>query len=107
MEKMARNVTMEDTIQEDRVKRLKYVSLDCLVDSMLAGPDMARGVRSSSGGVPRGVPRSDQVQAENKRADKDSDPTKGSKEKKAFFFQAEDGIRDYKVTGVQTCALPI
>src|ERR1022692_4713490 len=25
----------------------------------------------------------------------------------AFFFQAEDGIRDYKVTGVQTCALPI
>src|SRR5205807_5110932 len=26
---------------------------------------------------------------------------------KTFFFQAEDGIRDYKVTGVQTCALPI
>src|SRR5688500_15376180 len=24
-----------------------------------------------------------------------------------FFFQAEDGIRDYKLTGVQTCALPI
>src|SRR5256885_9039441 len=24
-----------------------------------------------------------------------------------FFFQAEDGIRDYKVTRVQTCALPI
>src|SRR5256885_9021438 len=24
-----------------------------------------------------------------------------------FFFQAEDGIRDYKATGVQTCALPI
>src|SRR5256885_6159161 len=24
-----------------------------------------------------------------------------------FFFQAEDGVRDYKVTGVQTCALPI
>src|ERR1022692_5096810 len=23
------------------------------------------------------------------------------------FFQSEDGIRDYKVTGVQTCALPI
>src|SRR5256885_10046096 len=23
------------------------------------------------------------------------------------FFQAEDGMRDYKVTGVQTCALPI
>src|SRR3712207_7149436 len=24
-----------------------------------------------------------------------------------FFFQAEDGIRDISVTGVQTCALPI
>src|SRR5215211_3129904 len=25
----------------------------------------------------------------------------------SFFFQAEDGIRDHCVTGVQTCALPI
>src|SRR5690606_39468801 len=24
-----------------------------------------------------------------------------------FFFQAEDGIRDFHVTGIQTCALPI
>src|SRR5690606_39831542 len=24
-----------------------------------------------------------------------------------FFFRAEDGIRDFHVTGVQTCALPI
>src|SRR5256885_7291730 len=28
-------------------------------------------------------------------------------DRSVFFFQAEDGIRDYKVTGVQTCALPI
>src|SRR2546429_4345193 len=27
--------------------------------------------------------------------------------KNRFFFQAEDGIRDVAVTGVQTCALPI
>src|SRR5690606_33273004 len=27
--------------------------------------------------------------------------------KSNFFFQAEDGIRDFHVTGVQTCALPI
>src|SRR6266581_5745445 len=27
--------------------------------------------------------------------------------KQIFFFQAEDGIRDGRVTGVQTCALPI
>src|SRR5207248_5973108 len=26
---------------------------------------------------------------------------------RSFFFQAEDGIRDRTVTGVQTCALPI
>src|SRR5437868_8305542 len=26
---------------------------------------------------------------------------------RGFFFQAEDGIRDRNVTGVQTCALPI
>src|SRR5205085_4897762 len=28
-------------------------------------------------------------------------------ERSLFFFQAEDGIRDLTVTGVQTCALPI
>src|SRR5690606_40315486 len=28
-------------------------------------------------------------------------------ESTSFFFQAEDGIRDFHVTGVQTCALPI
>src|SRR5205823_9437937 len=30
-----------------------------------------------------------------------------SKDSSVFFFQAEDGIRDKLVTGVQTCALPI
>ena len=32
---------------------------------------------------------------------------KGTKRVYIFFFQAEDGIRDIGVTGVQTCALPI
>src|SRR5260221_1855397 len=32
---------------------------------------------------------------------------KGAARSAAFFFQAEDGIRDHCVTGVQTCALPI
>src|SRR5699024_11490285 len=31
----------------------------------------------------------------------------GSSPHHYFFFQAEDGIRDRNVTGVQTCALPI
>src|ERR1022692_5104731 len=35
-------------------------------------------------------------------ADPHGNPAEG-----LLFFQAEDGIRDYKVTGVQTCALPI
>src|SRR2546430_977744 len=30
-----------------------------------------------------------------------------AEEEFTFFFQAEDGIRDLTVTGVQTCALPI
>src|SRR6202030_4412181 len=34
-------------------------------------------------------------------------PVRHSSPSHFFFFQAEDGIRDYKVTGVQTCALPI
>src|SRR2546430_9752678 len=33
--------------------------------------------------------------------------TSGSYGGLIFFFQAEDGIRDLTVTGVQTCALPI
>src|SRR5690348_2840083 len=33
--------------------------------------------------------------------------TTGAGRQAAFFFQAEDGIRDGRVTGVQTCALPI
>src|SRR2546429_3534775 len=31
----------------------------------------------------------------------------GGAQVRFFFFQAEDGIRDVAVTGVQTCALPI
>src|SRR5207248_7007679 len=38
----------------------------------------------------------------------DSTCTTGARQReRCFFFQAEDGIRDRTVTGVQTCALPI
>src|SRR2546430_174205 len=43
--------------------------------------------------------------AEEKAGGRDTNYTKGDGE--VFFFQAEDGIRDLTVTGVQTCALPI
>src|SRR5687767_11725230 len=36
-----------------------------------------------------------------------AEPVAAVGEDKVFFFQAEDGIRDKLVTGVQTCALPI
>src|SRR5256885_5955130 len=36
----------------------------------------------------------------------DAAETAAIKNALGVFFQAEDGIRDYKVTGVQTCALP-
>src|SRR5256885_593196 len=41
-----------------------------------------------------------------RRPGEDRDPHLRRNETRGFFFQAEDGIRDYKVTGVQTCALP-
>ena len=37
----------------------------------------------------------------------DVEKDEGGRVMDIFFFQAEDGIRDYDVTGVQTCALPI
>src|SRR5256885_6963608 len=44
---------------------------------------------------------------EIKRARVARSPGRSASRGRCVFFQAEDGIRDYKVTGVQTCALPI
>ena len=46
-----------------------------------------------------GHERNDEVLSERER--------KRLADTQGFFFQAEDGIRDVAVTGVQTCALPI
>src|SRR5216683_3438068 len=54
-------------------------------------------------GNPPHAPEVQPLKGGNRRsADNGSDKDAGS-----FFFQAEDGIRDLIVTGVQTCALPI
>src|SRR2546430_855349 len=48
--------------------------------------------------------------SERKRLDGEAVHRRGGKlrqRSRFFFFQAEDGIRDLTVTGVQTCALPI
>ena len=47
------------------------------------------------------------VGQQNVKQKKKKKERKKKKKKKNFFFQAEDGIRDWSVTGVQTCALPI
>src|SRR5256885_5778019 len=57
-------------------------------------------VAQELGGIPINSKRVHPVQAIEAETD-------GIGADSSFFFQAEDGIRDYKVTGVQTCALPI
>ena len=66
------------------MKTMKNLSLAILALSLLATPALAQRGRSNAGGAMRGIPRSDHVQAENKKTDKDTDPnpSKGSKAKK-------------------------
>ena len=46
-------------------------------------------------------------EVEKDESDSKIDRCEAGKRMCVFFFQAEDGIRDWSVTGVQTCALPI
>ena len=69
-------------LEEASVKTRKNLCLAILAFSLLGTPTLAQRGRSNSGGATRGIPRSDQVQAENKKTDKDTDPTTGSKAKK-------------------------
>src|SRR3712207_6883904 len=41
------------------------------------------------------------------KKEEEDEGRRAQEEELFFFFQAEDGIRDIGVTGVQTCALPI
>src|SRR6266508_2288217 len=47
------------------------------------------------------------LQNDSSKRKRASPSTRRSRRRSNFFFQAEDGIRDSHVTGVQTCALPI
>jgi len=51
------------------------------------------------GGAARGIPRSDQVQADNKKTDKDTDPTKGSKAKKTRTREGWEKNAKHKAKG--------
>src|SRR2546430_6053374 len=61
---------------------------------------MIAGGGGGRAGAPKPLPAGDARQRE--RTDSEVEC-----EMEYFFFQAEDGIRDLTVTGVQTCALPI
>lgn len=70
--------------QEAFVKTIKNLCLAVLALLLLAAPALAqKGGRSNKGGATTGIARSDQVQAKNKKGDKDHDPSpsKGSKSK--------------------------
>src|SRR5438876_8704982 len=67
----------------------------------------------SGGGVPSRVPGPSSRRPGKSSFRTSEGPSPGERPRSCrtyawcFFFQAEDGIRDGRVTGVQTCALPI
>src|SRR5687768_17905262 len=64
-------------------------------------------VKVVTNGRNRGVERYDRVSCRFQCEGNSTDCTQLCVYDFFFFFQAEDGIRDVAVTGVQTCALPI
>ncbi len=61
------------------MKKLKYFSIAVLVLSLLAIPATAQKQRNNNIDKQHGQARADQVQAGNKKGDKDPNPSKGSK----------------------------
>jgi len=81
------------------VKTMKNLFFAIITLSLLAAPALAQRGRSSMGGAARGIPRSDQVQADNKKTDKDTDPTKGSKAKKTRTREGWEKNAKHKAKG--------
>ena len=81
------------------MKTTKNLRLAILGLSLLATPALAQRGRSNRGGATRGIPRSDQVQTENKKTDKDTDPTKGSKAKKTRTREGWEKNAKHKAKG--------
>ena len=81
------------------MKTTKNPCLAILALSLLATPALAQRGRSNAHGATRGIPRSDQVQAENKKTDKDTDPAKGSKAKKTRTREGWEKNAKHKAKG--------
>lgn len=64
------------------VRKMRNLGLAIVVFSLLATPALAQKGRSNKGGATTGPARADQVQLQNKKGDKDPNPSKGSKAEK-------------------------
>src|SRR6266496_5736716 len=80
--------TLNLALKEAKTRRHEYVSLEHLLYALLRDKDGKAAIVACGGDIDR----------LNKSLEEFFN---------CFFFQAEDGIRDLYVTGVQTCALPI
>ena len=81
------------------MKTTKNLCLAILAFSLLGTPALAQRGHSNSGGATRGIPSSDQVQGDNKKTDKDKDPTKGSKAKKTRTREGWEKKAKYTAKG--------
>src|SRR2546429_4160123 len=95
-----------------QTRLFSFLVISCLLcapllraqDNPLNDPDLKKMLKEAQ-----------DMQKEAKELQKQNPTSQDTKKKladmlsqaKDFFFQAEDGIRDVAVTGVQTCALPI
>ena len=81
------------------MKTVKNLFWAIVALSFLAMPALAQRGRSNRGGATRGISRSDQLQAENKKTDKDTDPAKGSKAKKTPTREGWEKNAKHKAMG--------
>src|SRR5690349_6594437 len=92
---------LDDLVQAN----LSAVEMQNTTVEMFAGAPLPTGRGGARG---RGPLTPEQIAARKAAAQALTDwRVAASMDKYHFFFQAEDGIRDLYVTGVQTCALPI
>src|SRR3990170_7525206 len=81
-----------------------------LVGELSLGSDRSPFVGGAAAGVPAGRARGVAARRRRRpfvRSRRGGSPFRLPTVRRGMFFQAEDGIRDDLVTGVQTCALPI
>src|SRR5260363_420392 len=97
----AKRKQLDAQIQALRVREQTQARKDDTRRKVLMGGVMLKRVKLDE------MPEGRLTHLLDKHLDAERDRKLFGLEAKLFFFQAEDGIRDDLVTGVQTCALPI